>query len=57
MVISLALLGYGASGTFLVFVKQRALARFGVPDRRLSARSPCEIRNAITLSARFCERS
>ena len=30
MVISLALLGYGASGTFLVFVKQRALARFGV---------------------------
>jgi spermidine synthase len=30
MVISLALLGYGASGTFLVFVKERALARFGV---------------------------
>src|SRR5215831_11183989 len=30
MVISLALLGYGASGTFLVFVGQRGLARFGV---------------------------
>jgi spermidine synthase len=30
MVISLALLGYGASGTFLVFVKEYALARFGV---------------------------
>jgi len=29
MVISLALLGYGASGTFLVFVRQRRLARFG----------------------------
>jgi spermidine synthase len=29
MIISLALLGYGASGTFLVFVKDRALARFG----------------------------
>src|SRR5215471_10955640 len=29
MVISLALLGYGASGTFLVFVRQRGLARFG----------------------------
>ncbi len=29
MVISLALLGYGASGTFLVFVKERALARLG----------------------------
>jgi hypothetical protein len=30
MIISLALLGYGASGTFLVFVRHRALARFGV---------------------------
>jgi spermidine synthase len=30
MIISLALLGYGASGTFLVFVGHRALARFGV---------------------------
>jgi hypothetical protein len=29
MIISLALLGYGASGTFLVFVKRRLLARFG----------------------------
>ena len=29
MIISLALLGYGASGTFLVFVRHRALARFG----------------------------
>jgi spermidine synthase len=29
MVISLALLGYGASGTFLVFVKRRVLERFG----------------------------
>ena len=28
MIISLALLGYGASGTFLVFVRDRALARF-----------------------------
>jgi hypothetical protein len=30
MIISLALLGYGASGTFLVFVRHRALARFNV---------------------------
>src|SRR5215469_5697994 len=30
MVISLALLGYGASGTFLVFVRYRLQARFGV---------------------------
>jgi spermidine synthase len=30
MIISLALLGYGASGTFLVFVKRRLLAQFGV---------------------------
>jgi hypothetical protein len=30
MIISLALLGYGASGTFLVFVKHRLLPRFGV---------------------------
>src|SRR5215510_1645207 len=30
MIISLALLGYGASGTFLVFVRHRALARFDV---------------------------
>src|SRR5499427_4941098 len=30
MVISLALLGYGASGTFLVLVRHRALARFAV---------------------------
>jgi hypothetical protein len=29
MIISLALLGYGASGTFLVFVRDRALAQFG----------------------------
>ena len=29
MIISLALLGYGASGTLLVFVKRRLLARFG----------------------------
>ena len=29
MIISLALLGYGASGTFLVFVRRRLLARFG----------------------------
>src|SRR5215472_12567804 len=29
MIISLALLGYGASGTFLVFVRHRALARVG----------------------------
>jgi hypothetical protein len=29
MIISLALLGYGASGTFLVFVRHRLLARFG----------------------------
>src|SRR6266481_6839872 len=29
MVISLALLGYGASGTFLVLVKRRLLERFG----------------------------
>ena len=29
MVISLALLGYGASGTFLVFVRHRLQARFG----------------------------
>src|SRR5215469_8959063 len=30
MIISLALLGYGASGTFLVLVRHRALARFAV---------------------------
>src|SRR4030095_1166808 len=29
MIISLALLGYGASGTFLVFAKQRLAPRFG----------------------------
>src|SRR4029077_17161314 len=29
MIISMALLGYGASGTFLVFVKRRLLERFG----------------------------
>jgi hypothetical protein len=29
MIISLALLGYGASGTFLVFIKHRLLPRFG----------------------------
>jgi spermidine synthase len=29
MIISLALLGYGASGTFLVFVRDRALAQLG----------------------------
>jgi spermidine synthase len=29
MIISLALLGYGASGTFLVFVRDRALTQFG----------------------------
>jgi len=30
MIISLALLGYGASGTFLVFVRHHLLVRFGV---------------------------
>jgi len=30
MIISLALLGYGAGGTFLVLVRHRALARFAV---------------------------
>src|SRR5215831_3948092 len=36
MIISLALLGYGASGTFLVFVRHRALARFSTSFAALS---------------------